>query len=88
MSNLYATTGIVNVKKCFCNRVLPCFNYRSEKADYCKLCKKEGMVDVKNKKCFCNRVQPSFNYVYFQPRYCKLCKLEGMINVRSSKYRR
>ena len=41
------------VRKCFCNKSQPNFNYSNEtKALYCSSCKLEGMVDINKKNVF------------------------------------
>jgi hypothetical protein len=58
-----------------------------KKPQYCRDCKKEGMIDLKNSKCIeCKRKQPNFGLLANKKaQYCGDCKKEGMINLRSSK---
>ena len=79
------------VAKCLeeiCNTT-PAFNYENEKERlYCKLHKKENMVNIKNRKCLednCKK-QPSCNFEKeLKAIYCFEHKKENMINIRSKK---
>ena len=73
------------VRKCFCNKSQPNFNYPNEtKALYCSSCKLEGMVNIYNKKCICKKSTPHFNYPNeTKALYCGSCKLDGMVYVIS-----
>ena len=55
----------------------------NDKIEYCRICKKEGMVLKKNcKKCKeCKLKQPLFNYTGIKEEYCKDCKKDGMVNI-------
>ena len=67
-------------KLCPCGK-RPYFNAPGEtKPICCKLCKTDGMVDVRSKKCPCgNRV--IYNIPGKKPTFCSKCKTDDMINV-------
>ena len=73
----------IKSKKCLdCNKI-PSYNLsESKKAIYCKIHKKENMVDILNKKCLeCDKI-PSFNLsTENSPIYCKDHKKENMIDI-------
>jgi hypothetical protein len=76
--------GMVNLlcKLCQCGTARPTYNYEGLSANFCKLCKKDGMINVNDKNCIgCDKVIPTFNYNGLKAKYCAKCKLEGMINV-------
>ena len=54
-----------------------------KKPQYCRDCKKEGMIDLKNSKCIeCKIKQSSFGLPTDKKiQYCGDCKKEGMINL-------
>ena len=72
-------------KKCPCGKT-PCFNFPEETGRICcKVCKKDGMIDVVHKKCQCEK-QPYFNLLgQTQGVCCKVCKTDEMVDVRSKK---
>ena len=59
----------------------PFFNFKDMTPKFCAVCRKDGMIDVKNKKCFCGKSQPRFNFEGFKPAFCDDCKDEGMMNL-------
>ena len=65
-----------------CKKYQPNFNYPGEKYEYCKKCKKEGMIDVRCKKCLCGLSQPNYAYEGKRAICCKKCKKEGMVDTR------
>ena len=70
-------------KMCKCGKARPSFNLPERKAEYCKSCKEENMINVVDKRCVCGKVtSPNFNYENLQGKYCFTCKLDGMIDVR------
>jgi len=50
---------------------------------YCKIHKKEDMIDMKNDRCYCGRGKPSYNVKGEIALYCLKCKQKDMINVVS-----
>ena len=65
---------------CICGKYA-IYNYLNKKAAYCLLCKKDGMVNVKDKKCNCGKGLKIYNYNGLKADYCSLCKTTDMINV-------
>jgi hypothetical protein len=62
------------------------FNIEGEKANYCKNCKTDDMIDVKNKKCIkCNKNQPTYNIKGEKAQYCNDCKTDNMVDVKNKK---
>ena len=74
-------------KKCVsCHTKQPCFGLPTDKvAQYCGICKKEGMIDIKNPKCIvCHNKQPCFGLPTDKvAQYCGICKKEGMIDIKN-----
>ena len=69
-----------------CKKKRANFNYIDEKPLYCKTCKTDDMIDVKNKKCInCKTHQPIYNINGEAPLYCKNCKTDDMIDVKNKK---
>lgn len=72
---------------CICGKAQPIFNEPGEtNAAYCKSCKTDTMVDVKNKKCQCGKARANFN----EPcetfaLCCASCKTDTMVDVKSKK---
>jgi EsV-1-7 cysteine-rich motif len=78
--------GMVNINKLcnICYNITPNYNLEGLKAIYCKDCKTDDMIDVKNLKCIeCKITRPSFNKPGLPARYCEGCKDNDMINVIS-----
>jgi hypothetical protein len=76
----------VKNKRCIregCNLINPVFNIEgSKKGLYCKIHKKENMVDVINKRCIGCNLRPSFNIEGSKAGlYCKAHKKENMVDV-------
>ena len=75
--------------KCIeCKLRYPIFNYPDKKGRrYCRICKLDGMVDIKYRKCIvCKITRPSYNYPGETiSEYCNGCKLDGMVDVLNKK---
>ena len=69
--------------KCICGKQ-PAFALPGKRAECCKKCKKDDMIDVKNKKCSCGK-QPAFALPGKRPTCCKECKTSEMVNVKNKK---
>ena len=71
-----------------CN-ICPSFNFINKYPNYCKLHKKDGMINVKSKKCKeenCNKLNPAFNYINNKLGiYCAQHKKDDMIDVINKK---
>ncbi len=74
----------VNVidRRCFCKTNRPMYGYENdERAEYCILCKKNDMINIKTKKCPCKK-RPYFGYENdVEPTCCNSCKKNGMIDI-------
>jgi hypothetical protein len=68
---------------CKCGKQ-PFYNLKGMTPKFCAVCKKDGMIDVKDKMCVCGKY-PSFNYQNLKPEYCMSCKKDGMINVKDNR---
>ena len=70
-------------KICKCGSSRPIFNEPNEtKAIYCKSCKTNTSIDIKNKRCRCGKKRPSFNMPgNINAVCCATCQTEGMIDV-------
>ena len=75
--------------KCIvCQNKQPLFGLPTDKtAQYCAICKKEGMVDLKHPKCIvCQKKIPVFGLPTDKTaQYCVTCKKEGMVDIKSPK---
>ena len=71
-------------KKCNCGLRNASFGYLNSTAFCCTICKKEGMINLKNRRCICNK-QASFGYENSFVECCFDCKKEGMINLINPK---
>jgi hypothetical protein len=73
-------------KLCDCKKARPTYNYVGKTANFCKECKKEGMINVNDKQCKCNKkVKPTFNFQGLKPEYCASCKETGMVDIYKRK---
>ena len=73
--NMKASCGL-----CKCGKYA-IYNYNDKKPAFCKECKLEGMINVKDKKCVCGDGLKIYNYEGQQAQYCSSCKEPNMINV-------
>jgi hypothetical protein len=76
--------GMIDIyhAKCVCGRYQPSFNYLNMKPEYCKQCKKEGMIMIRKRLCIeCNKKQATYNLEGQKARFCNTCKTDEMINV-------
>ena len=70
-----------NNSKCKCGKSRPSINFTGLKPEYCRKCKKPGMIPLYKKKlCKCCK-HPSFNLPGLKREYCNKCKKSGMVNV-------
>jgi hypothetical protein len=74
--------GMINLlcKLCDCGKSRPTYNVIGKSANYCFLCKEDGMVNVNDIMCECGSC-PTFNYDGLKAEYCAKCKKLDMIDV-------
>ena len=77
------------MKKCTyndeCNKKAIFGIHGTKKAEFCKIHKKENMIDVISKRCEtqnCSKL-PCFGFVGEKVKFCKEHKLENMINIKN-----
>jgi hypothetical protein len=78
------TDGMIDVvhSRCICGKVQPSFNYEGLSPEYCKLCKKDGMILMRKRLCInCDENQATYNLFGLKAKYCNKCKTSEMINV-------
>lgn len=65
----------------------PLYNLPNKPPHYCKDCKTNDMVDVRNKnKCIkCHGPRANFNYEGEKAQYCLKCSITNMVNVNKKK---
>lgn len=72
--------------KCDCGK-RACFNFRGEKAKYCRTCMKPNMVDVVHPMCGCGK-RANSNYPHEKKAiYCAKCRQPGMIDILTKRCR-
>ncbi len=73
-------------KKCLCGKYSSFGKTDDKIPTCCKLCKLDGMIDLKHKKCKCGKHIPSFGNPDDKiPTCCKLCKTDDMIDIVNKK---
>jgi hypothetical protein len=80
----------IRVKNNYCKSCLYTFGiygYINDKKNlFCKNCKNDDMIDIRNKKCIKCEKRPTFNYPNeSKPLFCKDCKLDNMVDVINPK---
>jgi hypothetical protein len=51
--------------------------------EYCKLCKKDGMIMIRKRLCFeCKNQQATYNLFGLKAKFCNQCRKPEMINVK------